>query len=157
MTLEFFPKSSSALLPSSWLLQSEYRPQAGGLLSEAPSKGTLEPALHLTKAGLRYVRIHDLRHTFASLLLQNGESLVYVKDQMGHTSIKITIDIYGHLVPGGNKAAVDRLDGLENTTIRNPDATLSSDAVLEEQPTHGNITEKRVQQRGCLFDLLSHC
>jgi hypothetical protein len=67
---------------------------------------------------------------------------------MGHTSIKITVDVYGHLVPGGNKAAVDRLDGLENTTIRNPDATFSSDTVLEEPPTHGNITEKRAQQRG---------
>jgi integrase len=61
-------------------------------------------------AGLRHRRIHDLRHTFASLLIQGGESLVYVKDQMGHSSIQITVDIYGHLVPGGNRAAVDRLD-----------------------------------------------
>jgi hypothetical protein len=35
---------------------------------------------------------------------------VYVKDQLGHHSIKITVDAYGHLVPGANKAAVDRLD-----------------------------------------------
>jgi integrase len=77
----------------------------------------------LAKAGLRHIRAHDLRHTFASLLLQNGESLVYVKDQLGHHSIKITVDIYGHLVPGGNRQAVDRLDGLENETIRNLDAT----------------------------------
>jgi hypothetical protein len=47
---------------------------------------------------------------FASLLIQQGESLVYVKEQMGHASIQITVDIYGHLVPGGNRAAVDRLD-----------------------------------------------
>lgn len=45
-------------------------------------------------------RIHDLRHTFASLLIQQGESLAYVKDQMGHHSIKMTVDTYGHLVPG---------------------------------------------------------
>lgn len=43
-------------------------------------------------------------------LLQNGESIVYVKDQLGHHSIKVTVDVYGHLVPGANKAAVDRLD-----------------------------------------------
>ena len=49
--------------------------------------------------------------------------MAYVKEQMGHHSITITVDTYGHLVPGGNKAAVDRLDGLEKTTIRNPDAT----------------------------------
>src|SRR5205823_14446537 len=57
----------------------------------------------LTKAGLRHIRIHDLRHTFASLLIQQGESLAYVKDQLGHHSIQITVDIYGHLVPGGNR------------------------------------------------------
>jgi integrase len=64
----------------------------------------------LEKAGLRRIRIHDLRHTFASLLIQNGESLAYVKDQLGHHSIQITVDIYGHLVPGANKQAVAKLD-----------------------------------------------
>jgi len=64
----------------------------------------------LAKAGLRRVRIHDLRHSYASLLIQNGESLAYVRDQLGHHSIQVTVDIYGHLVPGGNKQAVDRLD-----------------------------------------------
>jgi hypothetical protein len=67
----------------------------------------------LIKAKLRKVRFHDLRHTFASLLLQNGESPVYVKEQMGHSSIQVTVDLYGHLIPGGNKQAVDRLDGGE--------------------------------------------
>jgi len=63
----------------------------------------------LEKAGLRRIRFHDLRHTFASLLIQNGESLAYVKDQLGHSSIKMTVDVYGHLVPGANRAAVNRL------------------------------------------------
>ena len=63
----------------------------------------------LDRAKLRRLRFHDLRHTFASRLIQNGESLVYVKDQLGHHSIKVTVDVYGHLVPGANKAAVDRL------------------------------------------------
>jgi len=63
----------------------------------------------LEKAGLRRIRFHDLRHTFASLLIQNGESLAYVKDQLGHSSIKMTVDVYGHLVPGANRAAVNHL------------------------------------------------
>jgi integrase len=46
----------------------------------------------LEKAGLRDIRVHDLRHTFASLLLQQGESVVYVKDQLGHASIQLTVD-----------------------------------------------------------------
>jgi integrase len=74
----------------------------------------------LAKAGLRRIRLHDLRHTFASLLIQHGESLAYVKDQLGHSSIQVTVDIYGHLIPGANRAAADRLD---EATSRNPDAT----------------------------------
>jgi integrase len=69
----------------------------------------------LEKAELRHIRFHDLRHTFASLLIQQGESLAYVKDQMGHSSIQVTVDVYGHLVPGGNRAAVDRLDDVQPT------------------------------------------
>jgi integrase len=46
----------------------------------------------------------------ASLLIQAGESLAYVRDQLGHHSIKVTVDIYGHLAPEGNKQAVDKLD-----------------------------------------------
>jgi integrase len=46
---------------------------------------------------------------------------VYVKEQMGHASIQITVDIYGHLAPGGNRSAVDRLDS--DARIRIPGAT----------------------------------
>jgi integrase len=64
----------------------------------------------LEKAELRQIRVHDLRHSYASLLLEANESLAYIRDQLGHHSIKVTVDIYGHLTPGGNKDAVDRLD-----------------------------------------------
>jgi len=64
----------------------------------------------LKAAGLRRVTFHALRHTFASLLIQSGASLAYVKEQMGHSSIQVTADVYGHLVPGGNIEWVDRLD-----------------------------------------------
>jgi len=39
--------------------------------------------------------------------------LPYVKDQLGHSSIKMTVDVYGHLVPGANRAAMDRLPTVE--------------------------------------------
>ena len=58
-------------------------------------------------------RFHDIRHTFASLLLAQGESLHYVKEQLGHASIQTTVDIYGHLIPGSNRAAVNKLDDPE--------------------------------------------
>jgi integrase len=67
---------------------------------------------YLAKAQLRTIRFHDLRHTLASLLIQNSESLAYVKEQLGHSSIKITVDIYGRLVPGANRQAANRLPSL---------------------------------------------
>lgn len=53
---------------------------------------------------------YNLGTMYASLLIAQGESLAYIRDQMGHHSIQVIVDVYGHLVPGGNKAAVDRLD-----------------------------------------------
>jgi len=64
----------------------------------------------LTKDGIRRIRLHDLRHSFGSLLIQSGASVVYVKEQMGRSSIQVTVDIYGHLIPGANVSFVDRLD-----------------------------------------------
>jgi len=69
----------------------------------------------LEKAGVRRVRFHDLRHTYASLLLQQGESPQYVQSQLGHSSIQVTVDIYGHLIPGANRQAVNRLDDPPHT------------------------------------------
>ena len=67
-----------------------------------------EPALQ--KAGLRKIRIHDLRHTYASLLINQGENLKYVQKQLGHASITTTVDRYGHLMPDAHKDAGARLD-----------------------------------------------
>jgi len=64
----------------------------------------------LKATGLPHFTPHCLRHTFASLLLQHGESPAYVQRQLGHASIKMTVDTYGRWLPMGNTAAVDRLD-----------------------------------------------
>jgi len=45
-----------------------------------------------------------------------GESPAYVRDQLGHSSIKMTVDIYGHWIPGANRQAVNRLPGLTQST-----------------------------------------
>jgi integrase len=70
----------------------------------------------LMRAGLREIRLHDIRHTFASLLLSDGASPVYVKEQLGHTSIQMTVDIYGHLIPSSNREMVNRLDTQPSAT-----------------------------------------
>jgi integrase len=72
----------------------------------------------LTKAKMSHRRIHDTRHTFASLLLSNGETPVYVKEQLGHSSIQMTVDIYGHLIPSSNRDAVNRLDTITTDGVK---------------------------------------
>ena len=67
------------------------------------------------KAGLRRIRFHDMRHSFGSLLIQDGAPITYVKEQMGHSSIQVTVDIYGHLIPGANVEWIDRLDSATRT------------------------------------------
>jgi integrase len=64
------------------------------------------------KAGLHRRPLHATRHTFATLLLQQGESPVYVKEQMGHSSIIVTVDIYKHWIPSANRDAVNRLPSI---------------------------------------------
>ncbi|MDH4201536.1 MAG: site-specific integrase [Phycisphaerae bacterium] len=64
----------------------------------------------LTKAKLPKIRVHDIRHTYASLLLQIGAPIHYVKEQLGHSSITMTVDLYGHCQPGVNRSAINQLD-----------------------------------------------
>jgi len=64
----------------------------------------------LRAAGLRVIRFHDLRHTCASLLIDQAENPKYVQKQLRHASIQVTFDRYGHLFPDVNQAAASRLD-----------------------------------------------
>jgi integrase len=65
----------------------------------------------LEVAGLpRHFSPHSLRHTYASILLADGVSPVYVQRQLGHATFRLTVDLYGRWLPMENKAAVDRLD-----------------------------------------------
>src|SRR3989442_12587415 len=66
----------------------------------------------LAHARLRRMRFPDLPHTFGSLLIQAGAPLPYVQEQIGHSSVKITGDIFGHLIPGAELAYKGHLDSL---------------------------------------------
>ena len=65
--------------------------------------------------GLDHIRFHDLRHTAASLMLYGGNDLKTVSDTLGHSSIKITADIYAHTIDDAKKQLADSMSKyLEN-------------------------------------------
>ncbi|MCH8269204.1 MAG: site-specific integrase [Acidobacteria bacterium] len=64
----------------------------------------------IENAELRRIGLHVLRHTYASLLINAGESIMYVSRQLGHGSIQVTADIYGHLFKETSLAAMRRLE-----------------------------------------------
>ena len=63
----------------------------------------------LRRAGLPWMRFHNLRHTYASLLIAQGEHPKYIQSQLGHSSINVTMDIYGHLLETMNQKAASCL------------------------------------------------
>jgi integrase len=87
-----------------WLFCTE----AGTLSDESRVRKVLRKTLKAAKLPLHFSP-HCLRHTFAGLMLQQGESPAYVQRQLGHASIQLTVDTYGGWLPLGNKAAVNRL------------------------------------------------
>lgn len=67
-----------------------------------------QPALK--KADLPRMKFHCLRHTFASLLLDQGENVKYVQTQLGHSSPTVTLNVYTHLMKPTNQKAASRLE-----------------------------------------------
>ena len=64
----------------------------------------------MQKVAPRPMRIHDLRHTYATFRLSKGDNLLDVSRQLGHHKVAFTIDKYGHWMPGEHKDQVDELD-----------------------------------------------
>jgi integrase len=80
----------------------------------------------LAKAELRQIRIHDLRHTYATLLLHAGAPITYVSQQLGHHDASITLRVYVHWLPDVSRREADRLDTLQpSATPAQPEAVFN--------------------------------
>ena len=64
----------------------------------------------LAAAGLPHMRFHDLRHGMATLLIAQGVHARVVMEMLGHSTIAVTMNVYGHVVPALEREAADRLD-----------------------------------------------
>lgn len=70
----------------------------------------------LARAGIERMRVHDLRHAAATLMIAAGEDLSMVKDVLGHSTIALTSDTYAHILDRGREAAADRYDDYMSQT-----------------------------------------
>ena len=66
----------------------------------------------LARAGLPLIRFHDLRHTAATLMLNNGVPVLVASKILGHSKASTTLDIYGHLIPAMQEEAARIMDEL---------------------------------------------
>lgn len=114
-TVDLAPKVAAALREAKPVRPADEL--AGQLIFSAANGQPLEPdnmvkrrfLPALERAELPRVRFHDLRHTYASLLIQTGEHPKYVQAQLGHASITTTLDRYGHLLPSAYAHGGERL------------------------------------------------
>jgi integrase len=114
--------------------QEEERKVAGagwkdsGLIFTTPAGGPLDPANMtrrfgrlLERAGLRRIRFHDLRHSTATLLLEQGVDLVIIKELLGHAHIGVTASVYAHVRLRLQRQAIDTLSNALGSTDDDPD------------------------------------
>jgi integrase len=92
------------------LVKSEETPVVGGQFGDwyRPSHFTSEFAAFRQQHKFD-IRLHDLRHTQASLLLKSGESIVTVSKRLGHAKVSTTLDTYSHIMPGQDKGAAEKI------------------------------------------------
>ncbi|MGD8951710.1 MAG: site-specific integrase [Desulfobacterales bacterium] len=64
----------------------------------------------IKSAELERIRFHDLRHTYASLLIEQGENIKYIQTQLGHHSPTVTLSVYAHLMNSENQRAARNLE-----------------------------------------------
>ncbi|AXI79946.1 tyrosine-type recombinase/integrase [Peterkaempfera bronchialis] len=122
--------------------QQEERQAAGtgwtdsGLVFTTSTGNPLDPAnltrrfgRLLSRAGLRRIRFHDLRHSTATLLLEQGVDLVVIKELLGHAHIGVTAGVYAHVRLRLQRQAIDTLGHALDQTDDGPDTPPATAAV----------------------------
>lgn len=100
-------RAAQTLVPVSGLI---FTTSSGAALDSANVTRYLQR--HLARLGLPRQRFHDLRHAFATLMIEGGEDLAVVSRILGHSTIATTADVYAHLTPAMLDRAAERMDAI---------------------------------------------
>ena len=109
----------------------------------------------LKRAGLPKVRFHDLRHTFATLALENGMDVKTLSAMLGHVSAATTLDIYTHSTSDMQHAAARKIDcGIGKAELPDePAPQANMPAIVDFQPYMGKV---RKPGTGCISQINDH-
>lgn len=103
-----------------WIIMGTTLKEDDLIFSEEPGKPLLPDTVShawvklVRRVGLSGIRLHDARHSHASLMLKQGIHPKIVQERLGHASIQITLDTYSHVAPGLQEAAAKRFDDVVN-------------------------------------------
>ncbi len=98
----------------------------------------------LQRAGVRHVRLHDGRHTAATLLLSEGVHPRVVMELLGHAQMRTTMDIYSHVMPALAREAADRM-ALSCPEPGEPDATAADTVVIDHRKSNTASRERQTR------------
>lgn len=91
----------------------------GGIKPITPTTIGRRKDEYCVKAGIKKIRIHDLRHSHASLLLSNGVPITVISKRLGHSTIQMTLNTYAHLIPEDEDKAINMLNSLKSSSNNN--------------------------------------
>lgn len=92
----------------------------------------------LRRLQLPYIRFHDLRHTAATLLLLQSVPVKVVSEMLGHASVTITMNLYMHVLPAMQRAAMDAMEAVFQRELQ---STLQSTGENRGGPQAGGAHE----------------
>ena len=145
---------------SKWMFPSPVRPE----LPHTPNSVGERLTTLLKRAGCKRVRFHDLRHTFATLALENGMDIKTLSAMIGHVSAETTLNIYSHITDTMQQQAAARIDreiAGADTPIPEPNATdKASGNEADDQPTEPKFEPYKGKIRkpgtGCVTMINDH-
>jgi integrase len=102
-----------------------------------PNAVTLAFIRLIRRSGLPHIRLHDLRHTHATLMLKAGVHPKVVSERLGHAGIGITLDIYSHVLPGLQEAAAERFDEMLGSSLAGEEEKSVSKPLAKDEDLNG--------------------
>ena len=115
-----------------------------------PNAVTLAFKRIIRKAGLKHIRLHDLRHTHATLMLKAGIHPKIVSERLGHSNIGITLDTYSHVLPGLQEAAAEIFDKmLDENSFKDSNVSkmLANDSEVECRPYRSRTCDTLIKSQ----------